>query len=277
MEGQLEQAAALFVLVLSRVGGVVATAPLLSAQTAPLRFRAFLAVALALVVTPLVVHEGLPGVDAGGPLGIAEYGRMVASEVLVGLLLGLGVAILLAGVQVAGQMVSQMSGMALGDVFNPDLDSSVSVFTQLFHYVTLAVFAAIGGHRMIVEALLKTFRWAPPGRAHLGESYSDAVVTMLSQSFELGIRASAPIVIALFLSTVVLGLVSRTLPQINTVVVGFGINSLLTLGTCMLCLGAVAWAFQQPLANALDELAVAATQQAAPSVSPDFANPTAKT
>ena len=51
----------------------------------------------------------------------------------------------------------------------------------------------------------------------------------MTQSFALGIRAAAPLLIALFLSTLVLGLISRTLPQINIIAVGFGLNSLLTL------------------------------------------------
>ena len=71
----------------------------------------------------------------------------MANEVAIGLLLGLGVIILFSGVQVAGQIVSQMSGMSLADVFDPGFDENVSVFTQLFYFLTMAVFVAIGGHR----------------------------------------------------------------------------------------------------------------------------------
>jgi len=249
METFLLNQAALFTLILGRVGALVATAPLLSSETAPRRVRALLAVALAMLITPLYAAS-----PVAGQLDVPTFAHMLIDEVLVGLLLGLGITILLSGVQVAGQIVSQISGMALGDVFNPALDSSVSVFTQMFYYVTMAVFVAIGGHRMMLEALIDTFRWAPPGEARLGDSYGQAVLTMLSQSFELGIRAAAPLMVALFLSTIVLGLISRTLPQINTVVVGFGINSLLTIGVMFLTLGAVVWTFQQPIADSLDLL-----------------------
>lgn len=258
MESFLLNQTALFTLVLSRIGGLVATAPLLSSIAAPMRVRALLAVALALLIAPLYSFDA-----AIGTLDVPAFARMVASEVLVGLLLGLGITILLSGVQLAGQIVAQMSGMALGDVFNPALDESVSVFTQMYYFVTIAVFVAIGGHRMTIEAVINTFEWAPPGRASFGESYVDAVVLLAAQSFELGVRASAPVLIALFLSTVILGLVSRTLPQINTIVVGFGINSLLTLAVMFLSLGGVAWTFQEPIAGALEQLVEAVAQAGA--------------
>ncbi|MEM6329332.1 MAG: flagellar biosynthetic protein FliR [Planctomycetota bacterium] len=249
LEAFLLNQTALFTLVLGRVGGMIATAPLLSSQAAPVRVRALLAVSLAMLVTPLYTAPAFIG-----RIGVADFGRMIVGEVLIGLLLGLGVTILLSGVQLTGQIVAQMSGMALGDVFNPALDNNVSIFTQMFYFVSLAVFVAIGGHRMVLDAVIKTFEWAPPGEADLGASYAQAVIALASQSFQLGVRAAGPILIALFLSTVVLGLISRTLPQINTVVVGFGINSLLTLGVMMVSLGGVAWTFQEPLAATLELL-----------------------
>lgn len=253
MEFFLLNQTAIFTLILGRIGGLVATAPLLSSPAIPIRVRGLMAVAMSLLVLP--IHGRTPL----GPAGLAEldvpaFARMMAGEVLVGLLLGLGITILLSGVQVAGQIVSQMSGMALGDVFNPALDDNVSVFTQMFYFVTLAVFVAIGGHRLMMDGLLRTFEWAPPGQAHLGDSYGEAVVILLAQSFELGLRASAPLLIALFLSTLILGLISRTLPQINTIVVGFSANSLLTLALMFISIGAIAMTFEGPVEGAMELL-----------------------
>jgi flagellar biosynthetic protein FliR len=144
-----------------------------------------------------------------------------------------------------------MSGMSLADVFDPGFDESVSVFTTLFYYLTMTVFVAIGGHRLMVEAILDTFTWAPPGHAALGDAYVDALTGLMTQSFMLGVHAAAPILVALLLSTIVLGLITRTLPQINIIAVGFGINSLLTLAMLLLSIGTVAWTFQEPTIDAL--------------------------
>jgi flagellar biosynthesis protein FliR len=231
----------IFTLVLARIGALVMTAPIFGSQALPRRIRGILAVTLALLITPIYLSGSLP------PVGnTVEFGRLIINEVLVGLMLGLGLNILFAGIQVAGQVASQMSGLSLADVFNPGFEEDVSVFSQLFYFLTLAVFVAVGGHRIVTEALLQTFAWLPPGKAAIGDSYVEVLVSVLMQSFGLGIRAAAPLLTALMLSNLILGLISRTLPQINVIAVGFGLNSLLALAVLCLSLGTVAWTFQEP-------------------------------
>lgn len=237
---------AVFVLVLARIGALVATAPLLKLETLPLTVRGLLAVTLSLLVMPLYSH-----VNYTSPWNLLAFGGSIVNEVVIGLLLGLGMQVLFSGVQVAGQIVAHLSGMSLAEISSPTFDGGTSIFTEIFHYVTLAVFVALGGHRMVLAALLDTFEWAPPGHATFGDTFAEVMVGILQQSFQLGIRAAAPIMIALLLSTLLLGLISRTLPQINVIAVGFGLNSLLTIGAILLSLGTVAWTFQEPLSDVL--------------------------
>lgn len=238
-----------FLLVLTRISAVVMTAPLFSEHNIPLRVRALLAIFLAFLVAPLQTMPTGPVVE-----NLVELGRLVALEALVGLLLGLGLNVLFAGLQVAGQMISQMSGMSLAEVFNPDFNDNVSVFSQLFFFLTMAVFLGLGGHRMVIEAVLETFCWAPPGQVALGGTFVEALTSIVTQSFMLGIRAIAPVITALLLSTVVLGLISRTLPQLNILLVGFNLNAMLTLGVLFLSLGTVAWTFQEETSEVLIRL-----------------------
>lgn len=254
LEPYLLNQTAAFALILARVGALLATAPLFGLQS-PMRVRALLAVALSLLVLPIHGAQANAGAVAlGDGMNLIRFGQMIALEAVVGAALGMGVMVLISGVQMAGQIVSQMSGMAIGEFFDPSFQSSVSVFGQVFYTVTLGVFIAIGGHRMAVGALLETFTWAPPGQAKLGESYAHAMITLLGQSFELAVRAAAPLMIALLLATIVLGLISRTLPQINVIVVGFSANALLTLALAFITIGGVAWTFQTPLAESFNLL-----------------------
>lgn len=242
----------IFTFILARLGAMIVIAPIFGTLSMPRQVRAFLAVAMALLVTPVYLDTSIP------PVGdLATYGRLMANEMAIGLLLGLGVNILLSGIQVAGQIVSQMSGLSLADVFDPGFDESVSMFTQMFYYLTMAVFVAIGGHRIMLEGVLDTFAWAPPGHAALGEGYVDALTALMTQSFSLGVRAAAPLMVSLFMSTIVLGLIGRTLPQINIIAVGFGINSFLTLSMTLLTVGVLAWTFQEPTIDALKQMQAA--------------------
>jgi flagellar biosynthetic protein FliR len=70
----------------------------------------------------------------------------------------------------------------------------------------------------------------------------------------LGIRAAGPLLVALLLSNLVLGLVSRTLPQVNVLAVGFGLNAMLALGVLFLSIGAAAWTFQDPAADVMQRI-----------------------
>ncbi len=238
-----------FTLELARTGALVATAPIFGSLALPRRVKALLAVMLSLLVTPIYLNASLPPVEH-----LPEYLRLMVSEVLIGLLLGLGIHILFSGIQVAGQVVSQMSGLSLAEVADPAFNEDSSVFSQLFYFLVLAVFVAVGGHRIVTEALLETFAWAPPGHAALGDTFVEVLTNITTQSFVLGIRAAAPLLAALLLTTIVLGLISRTLPQINIIAIGFGLSSMMLLGILFLSLGAIAWTFQDPILDVLHEL-----------------------
>ncbi len=238
-----------FTFVLARISGLVMTAPLFGSAEVPTRIRALLAFALALVVTP--VQWSAP---VQMPANLILYAVAMAGELLIGLILGMGVMILLAGVQVAGQVISQMSGMSLADVFNPGFDTEVPVIANLLHLVTLAVFVIIGGHRLLVGALLDTYAFMPVGHAQLPESLGKLVSTLLAESFSLAVRGAAPAMVALLLATVVLGLISRTLPQLNILAIGFGLNAVVTFLVLAISVGAIAWLFQEQFEPAVETI-----------------------
>src|SRR5207247_5473392 len=108
--------------------------------------------------------------------------------------------------------------------------------------------------RHVLDALLQSFTWMPPGQGHLPEGLVEALSQVTAKSFELGIRAAAPVMVALLLATLVVALISRTLPQLNAVVVGLNFNSLITLGVFALCLGSAAWVFQNELETSVDAI-----------------------
>lgn len=239
----------LFTFVLARVGGLIAIAPIFGGRSVPIRIRAYLAVAIAALITPL---QSAALFDE--PKALPAYAVIMAGELIVGLLLGLGVKILFTGIQLAGQIISQLSGMALADVIQPGFDIRVPVMSQFLLYVTMAAFVILGGHRMVMAALLDTYQAMPPGGGGLSRPAVDMLVTIVTQSFVLGIRAAAPTMTALLLSTLVMGLISRTLPQINILAVGFGLNAMIALGLLALSLGAVTWMFQGEMETMLDQL-----------------------
>src|SRR4029078_1935498 len=145
---------ATFVLVLARVGALVMSAPIFGTKSAPMQARIFLAVALSLIVAPL--ESAAPPADITNYLVFAHY---MLNETLLGLLLGLGIMILLSGVQLTGQVVSQLGGTAIAEGADPNLEEEAPVYSQMFYFLTLAMFVLLDGHRLMIEALLDTYMW----------------------------------------------------------------------------------------------------------------------
>ncbi|MBW3599703.1 MAG: flagellar biosynthetic protein FliR [Planctomycetes bacterium] len=238
-----------FILTLARVGALVTVTPMLGAAGAPARVRAALALVVSAMVT--LVYWGAP---APAPANLLQLGVMVAGEAAWGLALGMGVAILFMGLQATGQLLGEMSGMQLAESVDPNFETSTPLFGQVLNLVALAVFVLIGGHRQVMSALLDSFVAMPPGHAKFSEGLTTALVDAGAQSFELGVRAAAPVLTAVLLATLVLGFINRTLPQLNVMAVGFSLNTMLTIAGLAVTLGAAAWIFQEQVEPLLDRI-----------------------
>jgi flagellar biosynthetic protein FliR len=245
-----------FTLVLTRVSGLMVTAPVYGSGEIPPQVRALLAVTVAMLIMPGQWDVTIP--DPGTTL---NYAVLVGSELIVGLCLGLGITILFSGIQLAGQIIGRIGGLMLADVFDPSMGTSVPLFSRFLLLTSTAIFLLIGGHRMMLAGLLDTFASMPLGAinsvpASLDQEFLGRLVTalelLLTQSFSLGIRAAAPVVASLLLSTLVMGLISRTLPQLNIMAVGFGMNSMLTFGTLGIVMGTSLMLFQEQVEPAFD-------------------------
>ncbi|MDP7014401.1 MAG: flagellar biosynthetic protein FliR [Pirellulaceae bacterium] len=240
-----------FVLVLTRLSGLAMTAPVFGARAAPPQVRGLLAVATALLITPLF---GEVEIEANNLLQLTSA---VLREAGLGLAMGVGVMVMFTSMQLTGQVIGQMSGMQLADVFDPTHNASIPVFAQLIDLVAVAVFILIGGHRAVMMALLDTFAWIPPGEAAFSEGMLEGLLDVIQMSFLVGIRTSAPIMISLLMSMLILGLISRTLPQLNILLIGFNLNSMVMLATLAVCIGGIVWVFENEVLIAIDNLRTA--------------------
>jgi flagellar biosynthetic protein FliR len=168
----------------------------------------------------------------------------------------------------AGDLVSRAGGLAVADLFDPTFNEEVPMFSRFLFLVGTAVFVCIGGHRVVMAGMLDTFQGIPPGSAVLDmlgpqaaaghggmlAALAETFVTLMSESFQLGVRACVPVVLAALLATLIIGLVGRTLPQLNIMAIGFGFNAMLTMAVMFLSMGATIWVFREHLEPALESL-----------------------
>ena len=239
----------LFSLVLTRTSGLMLLAPVYGSVQVPVRIRAFVAVALALLITPIQINTPIEF-----PENVIDYAIYAGSELVVGLTLGVGLLILFGGIQLAGQLISMVSGISLANVFNPSFGGTMPVMSQFLYLVMLAVFTTIGGHRLVMEGLLDTFASVPPGGVTQLAGIPETINVLVAESYVLALRAAAPILTAVLMAILITGLISRTMPQLNILAVGFGLNSMISMSTIFASLGGISWLFQAKLEMYLEHL-----------------------
>jgi len=209
-------------LVLIRTGGIFLAAPALAEPVVPVRLRVLLAVVLALAAAGRVA---LPA----GPMSDGAFLAAAAGELLVGATIGLAAAVVLSGVEMGAFHISQQMGLSLSQVFDPVTAQGGDPVRRLLVLLAVVVFLAVGGHTMMLSALLGSFESVPVGSVLAAGRATDLIVALLGASFVLGLKVAAPVLAAMLLATVALGLLQKTLPQCNILTVGLPTRALLGL------------------------------------------------
>jgi flagellar biosynthetic protein FliR len=168
--------------------------------------------------------------------------------------LAFGFIVLLSGLQLAGSLIGQLAGLSWSDLGNSGDFGGGTAIDRFFSLLTLASFLAIDGHRRVVDALLICFQLVPPGSPPPQVDVASLTAELLTRSFQLGFRAAAPIGFSLLLAMLVMGLLARVIPQLNSIGLGLSVNLILLLGISCLSLGAVTWMFEQHVADGLQLL-----------------------
>ncbi len=191
------------------------------------------------------------------PSSVLDYARIALGELVLGLLLGTGMTIVLSGLQLAGHLIDQQSGLGLGQVFNPDLGDSVSLTSQSLHWIGVVVFlllSPLGGHLQVIRILTETFETLPVGEAVLSGSTGDLLNDLIRMSLLLGLRVAAPVLVMMSLIDLTFGFLNHSVPQINIQAVGFAVRGVLGMLILTVTLTNVGELAVAPFGEALDSL-----------------------
>lgn len=237
-----------FLIVLARVAGLIVFAPFFGSSAIPIRLRIALAVVLALGMFSLLAGQ------INAPINLGQFVVALLGEFTVGLIIGLGAALIFVGVRLAGLLIGQQMGISLADVLDPSLEGRSSILGRLFFMLTLVLFIIAGGHRALISALLGSFSTVQPGTFSPAAVPSAALASLLSQAYLLAVRLAAPALVAVFLATISLSFITRTVPQLNLISVGFPVQISTATLVLIISLGSVYLAFQGGLTGALQSV-----------------------
>ena len=207
-----------FALVLARVGGLVMGVPVLSSQQVPALVKVWLIATLSIMAFPTVA----PWLPAEVTLAQAVPGMV--GEFMIGHLLGFAVSGVLYAAQIGGNVLSHQSGMALGTVFNPLFNNESTVLDQVWFFTAMAIFLGLRGHVAATLVLLKSFENIPPMLVGFDGSVADLLTELITHMFEFSLRMVGPVILTLFLTSLLMGFLTKTMPQMNLLSVGFAIR-----------------------------------------------------
>jgi flagellar biosynthetic protein FliR len=209
----------LFFLVFLRVGAFLMSIPMLNAPSVPMLFRLALTLAASLLLFPLLALEQ-PAASADlFSLAVAAGG-----EVLMGVLAGLAIRLIFEGIQLAGELAGYQMGLAIAEVIDPASEDQVAILAQFTSLLATLVFLVLNGHHWFIRTLVESFRLVPPSGFHLNGPTLERLARLTAEMFVIGLRAGAPVIVALMLGTVAFGLVARAVPQMNIFVVSMPLN-----------------------------------------------------
>ena len=200
---------------LARVAALIGTAPLLGTAGVPRRVKALVAIAITLALSPLVAIQ--PAADPWSGTGLV----VLVEQMLIGAAMGLCLRMVFAMVDVAGELVGLQMGLGFATFFDPQHGTQSPVIAQFLGLLASLVFFAVNGHLMMLATLAESFRVLPLGAAQAGASAWIAIAHAGAGIFVSGLMLALPMIVALLITNVALGMLTRAAPQLNLFAVGF--------------------------------------------------------
>lgn len=234
-----------WLLVLFRLTGIFIFAPMFGSNLVPVRVKVMLALVLSFCVYPIVP------VATPLELSLGQLPMIVGSELLIGLIIGYGASLPLVALQMGGMMIGQQLGLGLARVFTAQFGEQIDVTAQFFFIVALTIFIVLNGHQALLAVLVRSFEAIPLGGYAPEMSLMRMITGLISSMYELAVRVAAPLLALVFLETIAMGFVARTVPQLNILSMGFPLRILMGLALMTAVLAAMSDALVAEIRDAL--------------------------
>ncbi|HVX41879.1 MAG TPA: flagellar biosynthetic protein FliR [Gemmatimonadaceae bacterium] len=241
------------VLLIARVGGLVLIAPVFSTKTLPATVKTSITIVLAVLLQPIALAHAraIPQITPETFVG----------EMIVGLALGLGAALLVGAASVAGDLIGMQIGLSGAAVLDPISNSSENVLGTFANLFAVTLLLAVDAHIVMIDAVARSLRAIPIGSGLHAEGLH-AMVTSANVLFALGLQFAAPVVASVLVANAALAILSRAAPQFNILSVAFPVQigvGLIALAASVPFIGAFYHGFSGTYGASLDRLFTAFT------------------
>lgn len=217
---QLYAWVAMFIWPSTRVLALLATAPPFGSASVPMLVKVLLGVAVSLLIAPDV-----PVPAALDPMSMTGL-MILGQQLVIGLSMGLAIRVVFAAVEAAGELTSATMGLSFAAFFDPQTQGRTSVVSQLFSLLATMVFLSINGHLVLLAVLADSFHTLPITATPITAEGFHQLALWGARIFSMGVQLSLPLLIALLITNLALGILTRAAPQLNLFGIGFSITML---------------------------------------------------
>lgn len=231
---------------LVRITALIAAAPIVGSRTVPAKVKLGIALALSLVIVPVI--------PAAPPVEPISTGALVmtVNQILIGAAMGLALQMVFAMFVIGGQIIAYQMGLGFSQMVDPQSGMQVPVISQFYIIVLTLVFFALNGHLLLIDVLVDSFKTMPLGVSGLSKDGMWGLVSWGSQMYIGAVQIALPAIAALLLVNFTFGVVTRSAPQFNIFSIGFPITLVMGFFVIMATLTTIMPHITKQLQNAFD-------------------------
>lgn len=237
-----------FLVAMLRIGSFLVASPLFGARYVPLQIRIIAAVALTF---PVIAVAPIPPLEQLTQLSIVGT---LLQELVIGLSAGLILTIIFGAAAKAGDQIATTAGLGFASQVDPASGSQSPVVSQLFTLMLIMVFLSEDGHLVAVRIILDSYAIVPIGSSIGFGPILAAGIAAAGSMFLFGLQLMFPVVTILLLLNVVIGVITRSAPQMNIFAFGFPLTLLVSIGALYLTAPTLGNAMSLMLARTLEDL-----------------------
>lgn len=226
--GELNALIAGFLWPLTRIMGLIAIAPLYGNVSVPATVKIGLGVLLAMIIAPTV--PALPAMD---PMSLSGL-LILTQQLLIGIALGFVMRIAFSCMELAGELAGLTMGLGFATFFDPQSQGRSIAISQFLSLVTIMMYLALNIHLALLSTLADTFTTMPITDAPMNGKLFEDITLWAGRIFSTGVQLALPIIAALLITNVGLGILARSAPQLNLFGIGFPVT--LTVGFVMIAI-----------------------------------------
>lgn len=204
-----------FMFPMARILALLATAPLFNNIALNMQTRLICGIAIAIALAPAL--PPLPHMPADS----WQAGATLLQETLIGTIMGFSLRIIFASIDIAGDLIGMQMGLSFAILYDPQTAGQTPVITNFLTLITMLIFLASNGHLLLISLLAESYELLPISTVPFAADSLRTVVASAAVLFSLGLMMSMPIVAALLITNIGLGVLTRVAPTLNLFAVGF--------------------------------------------------------